>query len=256
MAARVVVFAAAGLLAAWLAPAPAPVAAAGIAPHPAPGKLLVAARGLPDPNFDRTVVLLLDYGPEGALGVIVNRPTEMKLALLLPDADGITDRADVVYEGGPVMPAGMLLLLRSDEEIEDAREILDGVLATSSRDILEQRIARGFPTDRLRVYFGYAGWGPGQLDAEIARHDWLVLSGDADAVFDASPSEVWPRLIHHESDRVASLGLTTPHLRPRIPRLLTDVSNAMSSAPTRRTLNRFVYNWTCVGRAAAALARA
>ena len=195
----------AALLAGWLSPYPGRVAAEGIAPQPAKGKLLVAARSLSDPNFDQTVVLLLDYSSEGALGLVVNRPTEMKLSLLLPDAEGIGDRVDIVYDGGPVLPGAMVMLLRTDEELDETREILAGVLATPSREILEQRLAQGFPADRLRVYFGHAGWGPGQLDAEIARHDWLILSGDADTVFDASPSEVWPRLIRRESDRLVSL---------------------------------------------------
>lgn len=199
------VLAAAGLLAFGLLPSRESLVAEGIGPRPAAGKLLVAARSLRDPNFDQTVVLLLDYSAEGALGVIVNRPTPMKLSLLLPEAEGIGDRPDVVYEGGPVMPGAMLMLLRSEEELEDARRILDGVLATPSRELLEQRIASGFPADRLRVFFGHAGWGPGQLDAEVARGDWLVLSGDAATVFDEAPAEVWPRLIRHESDLMASL---------------------------------------------------
>ncbi len=193
------------LLAAWLSPSAGRLVAAGIGPRPAAGKFLVAARSLRDPSFDQTVVLLLDYGPGGAVGVIVNRPTEMKLSLLLPEAEAIGDRPDVIYEGGPVMPGGMLVLLRSEDAIEDARQVFDGVHATPSRELLERLIARGHPADRLRIFFGHAGWGPGQLDAEVARHDWLILSGDADTVFDASPSEVWPRLIRRESDLVASL---------------------------------------------------
>jgi len=206
--------AAAGLLAVWLSPSPGRLAAETLGPRPARGKLLVAARSLRDPSFDQTVVLLLDYGPEGALGVIVNRPTGMKLSLLLPEAEAIGERADVVYEGGPVMPGAMLVLLRSGDELEDAQQIFGDVRATPSRELLERMIARGLPADRLRVYFGFAGWGPGQLDAEVARHDWLILKGDADVVFDASPSEIWPRLIRHESDLVASLGPPQADLKP------------------------------------------
>ncbi len=208
------VLAALALLAGWLPISPGPIEAEGIAPQPARGKFLVAARGLRDPNFDQSVVLLLEYSSDGAMGVIVNRPTEMKLSLLLPNAEGIDDRPDFVYEGGPVMPGGMLVLLRTEEEIEDARRVLDDVQATPSREVLESRIASGFPPERMRAYFGHAGWAPGQLDAEVARGGWLILAADADAVFDAEPSELWHRLIRRDSDLVVSLDGGTPFPAP------------------------------------------
>lgn len=195
-----------------LATALAAVAMAGSSPapaapgaQPAQGKLLVAARDLLDPNFEQAVVLLVQYGPEGALGLIVNRPTEIELTRALPNAEGVDGRADVLYRGGPVLPAGMMMLLRRDGPVDGAQRVFADVHASASLDLLYKTLEDGTPPERLRIFTGHSGWAPGQLDSEIARGGWLVLPGDADLVFSARPSEVWPRLIRRESDLLASL---------------------------------------------------
>ena len=188
---------------------PAPTSTAGIAARPAQGKLLVAARSLGDPNFEQTVVLLLEYSAEGAVGVIVNRPTKMRLSLL-PGLKAPDSRLDVVYEGGPVLSGGILALLRSDSALEEATHVVDDVYVTADRETLQGLLDQGVPGDRLRVYSGYAGWGPGQLDAEVARKDWLILPIEAATIFDASPGEMWSRLIRRESDLVASFSVPYP----------------------------------------------
>ncbi len=161
------------------------------------GKLLVAARNLPDPNFASTVVLLADYNAQGAMGLIVNRPTKVTLARLLPGLEQAPDKASsaTVFFGGPVSPSGVLALLRSSTRRPDSRRVVNDVYLVSTGDVLKETIAAGSGSERVRVYVGYAGWGPGQLEAETAEGSWHVLDGDGDVVFDPDPQSSWRRQI-------------------------------------------------------------
>ena len=173
-----------------VAPAPWVVEA-----RPAKGSLLVAERRLPDPNFARSVVLLLAYGDGGAMGIIVDRPTRVRLATVLPEIDALRERPDTVWVGGPVLRDALLVLVRERTPPKGGERIFDDVHLFASRDAVRRVLARGVPRERLRAFAGHAGWAPGQLDAEIARGDWLVVPAAADLVFSAEPDAVWPRLI-------------------------------------------------------------
>ena len=170
----------------------------------AAGKFLVAKRSLWDPNFSHTVVLLLEHGPQGAMGLVVNRPSEMKLSALLPEIE-LGERPDVLYQGGPVALGHVFVLIRSERELEEARHVFDDIYVSGSRGLLERLLGDGIPEERLRVYAGHAGWAPGQLEHEVARDDWLVVGASAETVFNQAPSEVWPRLIKRESEMLAAL---------------------------------------------------
>jgi putative transcriptional regulator len=161
----------------------------------AAGKLLVAARRLPDPNFSRTVVLLAVFGEEGAMGLVVNRQSDVPLGRLFPHVVPTMAGAAPAFAGGPVQPDAALALVRTGEPPSGARPVVDGVHLVSAREPLEALLASGAPASRLRVYLGYAGWGPGQLDAETAQGSWHVLDGDGDVVFDPDPAALWPRQI-------------------------------------------------------------
>ena len=169
----------------------------------AAGKLLVAARNLPDPNFAETVVLLADYGPDGAMGVILNRRTEVPLAQAFPELRRIPADAAPLYLGGPVAATGVLALLRAEGTPEGGRAVLPGVHLITTREPLEAAITATTDPDRLRVYLGYAGWGPRQLDAETAEGVWHVLEADADLVFDREPGSLWRRQIARTEERLA-----------------------------------------------------
>ncbi len=160
----------------------------------APGKLLVAARNLPDPNFASTVVLLADYGREGAMGLIVNRPTTVALGRLFPDVEPAGSLATAFF-GGPVSTSGVLALLRSKSARSDGRHVVGDVYLVNTGAVLKETIAAGAGPDRFRVYIGYAGWGAGQLDYETAEGSWYVLDGGTDVVFDPDPESVWRRQI-------------------------------------------------------------
>ena len=148
------------------------------------GRFLVANRSLSDPTFSETVVLLVDYDDNGALGVVVNRPTDVPLDAALPEVEELRKRKDIVFLGGPVARDRMVLLLRTTATPPQSVLVFDKVYATGSLKALRHTIGHG---ESMRAYAGYAGWGAGQLDAEVARGDWLIGPADSKAIFDDPP---------------------------------------------------------------------
>lgn len=169
-------------------------------PDLARGKFLVASDRLVDPNFRETVILLLEYAESGALGVVINRPTDVKLTALLPEIEELHGRADLVFLGGPVARDRMILLVRASSAPEESARVLDGVFITSSLEVLRE-MSRAPGEERFRTYVGYAGWGPRQLDAEIARGDWNVTAAEPVSLFEKDPGAVWPELNERASGR-------------------------------------------------------
>lgn len=162
----------------------------------AKGKFLVASRQLQDPNFRETVVLLIEYGMDGAMGLVINRPSAVKLTTVFPDIEELKQREDTIYVGGPVAVNQLLLLIRSPKMVEGATEIVPEVYISSRWKVLEGLMKEKATKDeRFRLFAGYAGWAPSQLDFERTRGDWHVLKADAEAVFSQNPSELWPELI-------------------------------------------------------------
>lgn len=156
------------------------------------GRFLVAGEHLRDPNFAKTVVLLLNYGDRGARGIIINRRTDVKLATVFPRISGLHQRPDTVYIGGPVARNQLLILLRADEPPRRADHVVHDIYVSTSRQVLVDVLNRA---GAAHVYAGYAGWAPGQLDHEVSRGDWHVLPADAETVFSETPGEVWQELI-------------------------------------------------------------
>ena len=167
------------------------------------GRILVAGRDLGDPNFAESVVLLAEYSPQGAMGLILNRKSEVPLSQLLPDLPKPPGAPPVVFLGGPVQSAGVLALLRSDAPRKDTTRIIGDVYEVGTPGLLGELVGAGTGPDRLRVYFGYAGWAPGQLENETRSGAWLVLEGGAAIAFDADPESLWRRLIPRADDRMA-----------------------------------------------------
>lgn len=150
---------------------------------PAAGVFLVADESLVDPNFQHTVVLLLAYGADGAIGVIINRPTGHDLSELAPDKD-VPDPCPLHF-GGPVNPAGVITLVRTTDPPDGSVPIFGDVamIELSESDGLD-----------ARYFVGHAGWGPGQLQGEIAAGAWGVRPANARYVFDVDAEHVWPAL--------------------------------------------------------------
>jgi putative transcriptional regulator len=160
---------------------------------PAKGKFLVATRSLSDPRFQETVILLIDYNAKGATGLIINRPTNVPLAELLPSVLGLKKQT-VVYYGGPVGGYQMLMLIQSDEKPVESVSVFSNVYVSSSMNTLELLVGDSKKGRRFRIYAGYAGWSPEQLDREVSHGDWFVVFADAKVVFKKKSSEIWREL--------------------------------------------------------------
>ena len=174
------------------------------------GKLLIANPDLADPNFAQTVVLIVHYDDDkGAIGVILNRRTKVTLSKVLPEVKGAKD--DPVYEGGPVETASAQALLRSREKLEGATRVVSDVYASGNKAVIEKLVASGMAPSEFRLYAGYAGWSPGQLEREIAVGGWSVLRANPKIVFDDDPDSLWQRLQHAAETRIAR---GSPRYRP------------------------------------------
>jgi putative transcriptional regulator len=166
---------------------------------PAKGRFLVASRQLLDPHFSQSVVLLIEYDRNGAIGVIINRPSKMKLSTVMPEIEELRQRPDTIYLGGPVANNQLMLLIRTTNPPEESRLVFQDVHVSSSQKVIQRMLQNPEGEERFRVYAGYAGWAPGQLDNEIAAGGWYVLRADPEIVFDKSAAEIWPDLIHRSS---------------------------------------------------------
>jgi putative transcriptional regulator len=163
--------------------------------QPAKGRFLVARRNVNDPRFAETVILLIAYSDQGAMGLMINRPTDVRLTSALPKMKELRDRPDRVFVGGPVSPSAMLLLIGSATPPEGAQPVFGDVYVSGKLETLRRALEKSGKTHRLRAYAGYAGWGPGQLDHEISRGDWAIGPADAGTVFDMPSGDIWPKLI-------------------------------------------------------------
>lgn len=169
------------------------------------GKILVAGRDLRDPHFAETVVLILEHNAQGALGLILNRPTPTPLTRLLDLPAG--GSVPLVYQGGPVESSGVLALARSDTARPDTRAVLDGVYEITAPGALNDLVKANTGPDRLRVYYGYSGWSADQLERETRTGAWNVRDGSAAIVFDPDTDTLWKRQIAHADERMASVRL-------------------------------------------------
>lgn len=159
-----------------------------------PGLFLYAAPGLQEPRFAETVVLLIEHGSKGSMGLVVNRRTDTPLHDAL-DERAAAGAADLrVYWGGPVQPEAIFALLRSTPASGEGRVVVPEVHVTGSLDDVRAALAERDPRRRLRVYSGYAGWGAGQLAAELRGGSWVLERADADAVFAPQPELLWRKV--------------------------------------------------------------
>ena len=162
---------------------------------PATGTLLVATEELRDPRFSETVILLLHYGTDGAIGVAINRPTWVEAAEAFPGMPFLDDFTGQVYYGGPVAPSNLVTLIRlSDIGELQFEPIVDDVYLGADPDILSEAVIAANPERELHVYAGHASWEGGQLDREIAAGSWRVIPASAEHVFASEPLDLWVEL--------------------------------------------------------------
>jgi putative transcriptional regulator len=201
---RGLLFAAAALLAAIGAAAENAAPAA----DPPAGQLLIASASIGDPRFYHSVVLLLRHDQNGALGIVINRPLgERNVAALLADADGKAspDEKDSAVEGtirvflgGPVEQQLGFVVHSGDYRRAETLVVDEGLAMTASKEVLRDIGHKKGPA-RFLFALGYAGWGAGQLEGEIARHAWFTAPAQPDLVFDAEPDTIWERALARRS---------------------------------------------------------
>jgi putative transcriptional regulator len=166
------------------------------------GSILVASDKLADPNFAESVILIVHYDPdEGTVGIVINRRTEITLLQIFPKIKHAG--ADPVYMGGPVGITAAQALLRSPEKTEQTTQVLGDVYLTGAKDVIEKSIGARAGPSKFRVYVGYAGWAPGQLETEIQLGAWSVMNRGSKVVFDDDPDSLWTRLTHESHMQIA-----------------------------------------------------
>lgn len=176
------------------------------------GTLLVASPQMADPNFVRTVILVLRSDDDGTIGIVLNRPTNLLPGTVFPELkESVGPYVGKLFRGGPIAPTRLLYVVRGlAAATVNGPEILDKVFLSIDDASLPDMVRLADGTNDLRLYAGHSAWAPGQLQAEIGAGGWQVLPGTEDIVFDAEPSLLWTELEGRAGDGddvVAALGL-------------------------------------------------
>jgi putative transcriptional regulator len=169
------------------------------------GKLLIAGPTLLDPNFWRTVVLVIEHNEEGALGLVLNRPSETTVADAVPQLEDLVDPAEELFIGGPVQPSSVIVL----GEFEDPGD----AALISFGDVGVLRASLDDPVAGVRngrAFVGHAGWGPGQLDSELERGDWILEPAKLGDAFTANPQGLWSDVLTRKGGSYALVARMPP----------------------------------------------
>jgi len=170
------------------------------------GRLLVATPPLDDPNFDRTVVYMLEHHDEGAIGVVINRPSDESLGDPLNRWEDLQAAPGSVFQGGPVETDALIALAFTKQPVTETNDELSPVSGrVASADLTTDPAFVAGLVNSVRVFRGYAGWGPGQLEGEIEAGAWLVLDAEPDDVFTELPDELWRIVLRRQGGRLAWL---------------------------------------------------
>lgn len=156
------------------------------------GQLLIAGPPLVDPNFWRTVVLVVEHSEDGALGLVLNRPSETTVGEAVEELGELVGEDELLFIGGPVQPSSVIVLAEFEDAGEAAVTAFDdvGVLGRGSGP---EQLSVG--VRQARAFVGHAGWGPGQLDSELERDDWILEPATLDDAFSSEPLELWSSVL-------------------------------------------------------------
>ncbi len=166
------------------------------------GKLLIAMPMLEDPNFERTVVLVLDHDDEGALGIVLNRPTGTEVGDVLDGWEVVAAAPAMVFGGGPVEPRAVVGLAVSRPGMEPGHTITSRVRTVDPTGDPDELFAE---VEGARIFAGYAGWGPGQLEEEIDQGAWVVVDARPQDVLAAAPETLWADVLARQPDQLRLL---------------------------------------------------
>jgi putative transcriptional regulator len=167
------------------------------------GKLLVSSRGLADPNFTESVVLLIERDDKGTVGLMINRRTKAPMSRILQNLNTAKHGSDPIYMGGPVELDSVFGLFRSQKKPDEGTSVLSEVYLVSSKELLEKTLAAASGPNDVRLYLGYCGWAAGQLENEVRVGGWWIFDASAGLVFDPEPDSVWSRLIARTEQEIA-----------------------------------------------------
>ena len=159
------------------------------------GFFLVASEDIKDPRFKEAVILVTPHHRGEVVGVVVNKPTETAVSTLFPQSDLKDEHARQVYFGGPLSKQSVLFLISSKKQPEASLRIFDNVFLSTDSKVLQQVLRHPKPFAGLRVFSGYAGWKPGQLEAEVEEGYWLLREADTEILFNTEPGLMWRKLL-------------------------------------------------------------
>jgi putative transcriptional regulator len=166
------------------------------------GKLIVASPALGDPNFARSVVLIAEHNDDGAMGLVLNRPSEATVTESVEELGGVVDAGATVFVGGPVQTDAVMVLAEFDDPEQAAAVVLADVGFLPAEADLAELSGR---TRRARVFAGHAGWGPGQLEGELEDDAWIVADAEPDEIFTEAPEELWGEVLARKGGAFALL---------------------------------------------------
>jgi putative transcriptional regulator len=178
------------------------------------GQCLVAGKSLRDPNFYKTVVLLIEHGKHGAMGLVINRPSTILVRNALAGHFDLPEFGDLVFVGGPVEPSALLILHNATELSGGDKPVVPEVYIGNSEHAFEQVVKRAAHHDaalNFRVFSGCAGWAPGQLEGELARGDWYQVPACRDVVYHEDPYEVYDFALHKVAEAHRVVPDECPH---------------------------------------------
>jgi putative transcriptional regulator len=159
------------------------------------GVLLIAGRNLNDPNFSKSVVLITEFNETGTVGLVINRRTMIPLAEVFPQIGELTALLEHLYLGGPVATHSIRLLVQAEELPDEAKHVFDDIYLVDTHNLFNQIIQDEPGRRNLKLYAGYAGWAPGQLESELLRGDWYIWHASAEIIFNMMPEDTWNELI-------------------------------------------------------------
>ncbi|HZQ04505.1 MAG TPA: YqgE/AlgH family protein [Gaiellaceae bacterium] len=162
------------------------------------GQLLISSPALVDPNFRRTVVLITHHDEDGAMGLVLTRPSQVTVADAVPELAALPGADGVVHVGGPVQPEAIMALAEFDDPEDAVAPIVGSVGFVSAEATLEELSIR-----RIRVFAGYSGWGAGQLEAELGEPSWIVAEAEPGDAFVDDPDELWRTVLQRKGGRFA-----------------------------------------------------
>ncbi|HTA44126.1 MAG TPA: YqgE/AlgH family protein [Bryobacteraceae bacterium] len=175
----------------------------------AQGKILVTPRNPPDPHFADSVILLARYNESGAVGLMVNRRTEVPVSRVLKELQSAAKHSEPVYVGGPVELDTVMALARAPKTPDGADRVLGDIHLLMAKAALEKALGER-DANNLHVYLGYCGWGPHQLENEMRLGGWFIFDRSVDLAFDSDPETLWTRMIARTEQQIVRLAFIPP----------------------------------------------